>query len=250
MLAANKGRLLPIPPPAEPSPPTTALNAWWKADSLSLAAGGQISQWNDSIGSNNLVQAVGASQPTYAVNQINGKPAVRFNAQFLTFSAINGITAAEIFGIIKNDLDPPVDAGLTGLWNFNSSGDLGSPERMHFPYTNSNIYDCFCSPTRWNVGNPVLALTSWRLYNTQSALDSFNARLDGGSLFSLSGANTCRSPTANCFIGKSRNYTSTDFFYVGYIAEILFYSAVVPTATRFLIHTYFNTKYALALPTS
>ncbi|MBW8863970.1 MAG: hypothetical protein JF609_03420, partial [Verrucomicrobia bacterium] len=66
------------PAGASPSPLTT----WFKADAITgLASGAVVSVWPDATGNGfNAMQALGANQPTYVTNAINGLPVVRFNA--------------------------------------------------------------------------------------------------------------------------------------------------------------------------
>lgn len=56
------------------------LNAWYKADSLSLSDGATVATWTDS-GSNgyNATQATEDYKPTFETNELGGKPVVRFS---------------------------------------------------------------------------------------------------------------------------------------------------------------------------
>lgn len=56
----------------------TSLRAWYKADALSLNDNDAVATWPDSSGNGyDLAQAVGAAQPTYKTNIVNGRPVVR-----------------------------------------------------------------------------------------------------------------------------------------------------------------------------
>jgi hypothetical protein len=67
---------------AEAGASTSALAVWLKADAIiGLANGAAVSIWPDLSGNGcNAMQMLGASQPTYVSNAMNGLPVVRFNS--------------------------------------------------------------------------------------------------------------------------------------------------------------------------
>lgn len=226
------------------TPPMTNLIGWWKADIIAGSNGSSISQWNDSSGlGNNLTQGTGANQPTLATNVINSLPAVRFDSQWFNVpSMLSGLTAAEVFGIIKTDLDPPVDGNLTGLWNWGGTG-----ERTHYTWVDGVIYDNFMSNPRKTTVNPTPSLATWRCYNVSSSQGSNNwtSRLDGTVIFGPTSDGFVNSGAS--FVGVSFAGGGSNYFLKGWIAEILFYSAVLSSGTRSQVSTYFNTKYGLSI---
>jgi len=225
------------------SPPLTGNIGWWKADSISAEDLSSVSIWNDSSGNDyHVTQSLEWLQPTYMTDEINGYPAIRFADKYFQVPDIfSGVTEAEIFGVVKIDLDPPVAVGRTGLWQFGGTG-----ERMHFPYTDSTIYDNFCTSPRKTVGNPTPSLTEWRLYNVKSATNNWSSSIDGVTLYST--ATNTPVFTGLRHIGLSRNTLGDNLYYLwGYIAEIIIYNRLVDATERSQINTYFSTKYGLTL---
>jgi hypothetical protein len=133
------------------------------------------------------------------------------------------------------------DGPIRGLWQFGGTG-----ERMHFPYTDSTIYDNFCTEPRKTVGNPTPSLTEWRLYNVKSATNNWSSSIDGVTLYST--ATNTPVFTGLRHIGLSRNTLGDNLYYLwGYIAEIIIYNRLVDATERSQINTYFSTKYGLTL---
>src|SRR3990172_14527 len=62
--------------------PTTGLQAWLKADSISASDGDWIGTWANSASTGatyNATQGTGTSKPVYHTDVINGKPALKFD---------------------------------------------------------------------------------------------------------------------------------------------------------------------------
>ena len=72
----------------------TGLSVWLDADQITgLNDGDAVSTWNDASGnSNNATQTDTAKQPTYEVNELNGKPVVKFTSDVLTGSLGSNIS--------------------------------------------------------------------------------------------------------------------------------------------------------------
>ena len=85
--ASKKRGVAPIDPAT-----LTNLRGWWKADTgITIATG--VSQWDDQSGNgNNLLQAVGASQPTVTAAAINGLPCITFNGSSHNMTAAFALT--------------------------------------------------------------------------------------------------------------------------------------------------------------
>jgi hypothetical protein len=75
----------------------TGLRAWYKTDTLALADLATLTGWPDSSGNGNLLWngAGTAYNPTFRTNQINGRPAVRFNGQWLQTSTGNVVASSQ-----------------------------------------------------------------------------------------------------------------------------------------------------------
>ena len=231
--------------PVAGSPPATGLIGWWKADAIAAANGASLAQWDDSSGSaNHLTQVVGGSQPTYATNQVNGLPAVRFTTQYFNVpSMLGGLTQAEVFVVVRIDLDPPVDGFQTGLWNWGGTG-----ERSHFPYVDGVVYDDFMTGSRFTTGNPNLSLAAWRCYNTSAANGgSWTSRLDGTQLFTTALGIGTFTNAGTSYVGLSLAGGGSNYYLAGWIAEILFYNATLSSGDRSTVNAYLSAKYALTI---
>lgn len=221
----------------------SGLSGWWKADSIVSTSGSSLATWSDSSGNNNILSSSAGVTPFYDTNQINGLPAVRFNAaQYfnVTGSTLVGFREGEIFGIVKIDVDPPVNANYSGLWNFGGTG-----ERTHYPYTDGVIYDNFGNNLRNTTVNPAPALTTWRLYNVASSASLWSSSLDGTPLYSTSTNTVDFSGTS--YVGLSRAGGGTDYFLSGWFSEILLFSRVLTTSERSQLKIYLANKYNLTI---
>lgn len=219
----------------------TGLLAWWKADALSAANNDALATWPDSSSNGlDITQSNTSNKPVFKTNQINGKPAIRFDGNnFFTRSGglFDTATGAEIFAVFKTDYDPPPYWEWSGAWSFG-----GQYDSMNLPSDNGVIYDIFCTNSRKTVGNPTPSLTSWRLYNAASKDGEWTARLDGTQLFTT--ATNTFWQLGNVYVGRSTSYMIT---MVGSIAEIVLFSKVLSGADRASVNSYISGKYGLTI---
>lgn len=112
---------------------------------------GNVSQWNDKAGANDVVQAGASAQPFYDVTGINGSPSINFDGinDVLTrtsFAGIDNIQEATIF-IVKEK----TDANAGTYFHFDSTisdGEIANkrfiggppffPNRDQFNWTNTS----------------------------------------------------------------------------------------------------------------
>lgn len=127
-MPTNRGQALLIPAKGnEGVTPLTvfgsALAAWYKADAISgLNDGDAISTWADQSGNGRDATQASTKRPTYKVNILNGKPAVRFNGSqgMLTSSFDLSSSAATIIvvataGASGNQMLVEFATGATGI---------------------------------------------------------------------------------------------------------------------------------------
>lgn len=108
----QSGVLVQTPDPQDlwtPAALGSAVRAWFRADSLAVANGAAIAQWDDS--SANLVhatQATGASQPIMRTNRLNALPGVEFDGtDDYLITALTGSSQDEtILAVIDLDTAP------------------------------------------------------------------------------------------------------------------------------------------------
>jgi hypothetical protein len=83
------------------APPSTGLTLWLKADAgvtgggTTPTNGGSVDTWTDQTSSYTVTQGTGGNQPTYVTNDVNGRPALRFNgSEWLSNSStMTGVNA-------------------------------------------------------------------------------------------------------------------------------------------------------------
>jgi hypothetical protein len=197
--------------------------------------------WPDASGNSRNATPQGSPKPLYKTNQINSLPAVYFGGacHFTLATFMSGYTSGEVIIVAKRDEDPSSSVGpLEQDWG-SSTGSVG-----HWPYSDGTIYETFGSTGRHTVGNPSPSLTSWRTYNVRSATNAYSAHLDGLQIYS-SGSNTVGFYNGTHLIGYNRVQ-----YFVGHIAEIIFYNRVLTDSERETVYDYLESKYALTIASS
>jgi hypothetical protein len=224
----------------------SGLILWAEADNVTASDGDQLSQWDDDSGNNyHFKQATQILRPHYLVNQINGLPAIRFygtNHYFNVSNVLNGLslTAAEVFIITKTVADPAASAATMGLWSIS-----GTDEDTGYTFTDGVIYDGFGSSARKTTGNPTLSLTSWRLYNVQTAANAWTNRIDGEVHYGT-GVNTVDfDQTTHLHLGVS--WSDNTYMMDGWIALIAVYDHVLSESARDNFEDYTVRKYGLSI---
>ncbi len=228
--------------------PLGSLLLWLKADYLmTLAPTNAIATWFDASGlGNNATQSATNNRPLYMTNQINGLPAVGFNATNALFldlpQMFTNETSAEVFVVVKLNNDPPTGSRY-GQWRFAGTGDINA-----FPFTDGVILDGFCSTLRKSTANPSLALTSWRLYDVTSIDNAWTNRVDAVVLFGTA-SNTFTNGTGST-MGTARRLGqsgSSSVYLNGSIAEVLLYGRILSGAERTNVQNYITARYGLTL---
>lgn len=175
--------------------------------------------WTDTSGSgNNATQATEAARPALAANATpTGQSAVRFDGNddgFVLPSFLTGDAAAEVFVVIKADVDAPTGSGQTGLWNFGAAGD-----NSHYPWTDGVIYDEFGATGRKATGDRATPLNQYNVYNVRSEPGLWESRLNNAEVFTTTD-NTVGFAT-NLKLGESED---PQYNFDGDIAEIRIYT--------------------------
>lgn len=218
---------------------------------------------NDAVGTatdksgngRNATQATAGNKPTFKTNIINGQPTFYFATDdWLEWGDVfTGMTAAEVFIVMKRDLDPPVNSPGNastdaGFWRMNSA--VGAGSGSHVPWVDAFIYDgCFCSVRR-NVGDPTPSLASPRVYNVISTGSEWTANLDGSQIATY-GTNTVSPPSTGnegmATLGRSSNSLSIVYYYTGHFAELLIFPSKLSTSNHNLVGGYIQNKYGITV---
>jgi len=197
-----------------------------------------INIWLDMSGNGrNGLQATPGLYPQYHVSGgSNSKPCVIFaGGDCFNFSGWTTPTAAELFLVIKNDLDIP--AATQATWGI-IAGTTNTP---HYRFTNGVIYESFGSTLRSDCGSSAGALNVWNLYNVRSASGSYVCNLNGTDFYT-SASNTV-GWTATPILGAGTGGA----FCNARISELIIYGSVLSDADRTRIKSYLANKYALTL---
>jgi hypothetical protein len=229
------------------SPPLTGMLLWLKADAISGKTNGEIfCVWTDSSGLGNSTTnkaLTSTSWPKYLTGQINGLPAVYFNAtnnnRLDLATMFTSETSAEVFLVLCVTNDPGKGNNV-GAWHFAGTGDFAI-----YPYTDGVIYDEFATTVRKTVGNPTPALTAWNVYNTTSTNGEWTARLNRTQLFTTA---------SNTFTNGANGISGTQRFlalqpggtggFNGMMAEIILYGRILSSTERTTTLSYLTNKYA------
>ncbi len=219
----------------------TSLYCWLDANAEAFADNDPVGTWTDQSGNGKSVtQSTSGSKPTFKTNIINGKPALRFDGtdDVLNWAtnALTGLTAAELFIVLKVDADPAAGATTSGIWTLGSHGGANTDA---YPFTDSIIYDGAMSTVRKTTGNPTAVLTNPHIYNIVSMSGEWTSRINEAVHFTTA-TNTVGFASA-AMIGLS----IASNFLKGYVAEFILCSAKLTNFKRSQVGDYLATKYGL-----
>lgn len=233
--------------PAPPAFPTIAdVWEWHEPDREGLNDLDPISQLTGQVApgaGHNWTQAVAGNKPTYLANQLNGAGVADFSSatavDHLTALNPSALTAVHAFIVVKSDDDPP---GVSKIpWVFGTSGTKDT-----YPHTDSVIYQGPFSSTRRTIGDPAIALTSWRVVEVVSTATKYEFRIDGATsgtgVFFTSGTNTVAVLSA-CWLGSNVSGANG---WDGQIAGDYIFSAELSGGDRTSVIDYINTRFGLS----
>lgn len=228
--------------------PTTSLYLWHRADSglytdsaltTPVASDADpIGGWVDQSGnSRNWTQGTSGARPTYKTSIVNGQPVVRFDGtdDFFGGPNLSGLTAAEVFVVVKCNADP---SSANGLWLLGSDAS----QNTHFPFSDGTLYDTCMTTARKNTGNPTPSLASFRLYNVVSTSSEWTSFIDG-TQFYTTGTNTVGGNSATR-LGRPLD---TGSYFGGDIAELIIYSAKLSAGDKTDVEAYIASRYGLTI---
>lgn len=231
----------------------SGLELWLKANNSqfnSASDGDQVSTWNDASGNGRNATGVLRTnfkprwKPTIGPNNY---PAILFHESggdggYCTLPNFLSGPAGNVFVVGKCVNDPPPFADQSAPF----CGGWGSVDDGYYPYLDSKVYCDFGTNSRKDAIITGGGLTSWHLLEIRTASGAWSIHKQGTQLHST-GSNTVAWGTAPK-LGRSEGSSK---FLKGWIAEVIFYSAVLNNTDRWnTVHAYLNNKYAFSLPTS
>lgn len=228
--------------------PTDGLVLWIKADSENTySPGDPVTTAHDRSGlANDFSGTGGAASPTWEDSgvTIGGLPVFQFDGaqsfrRIQTSFDSSAWSAATVFLVLRNDLDPPVDINFAGLCTFNPSNDA-----THHPYTDTAIYNGMYTTARKSVGNPSPSLASPYYITVISTAGDWRERLNGTIIFSTA-TNTFQgvsNPLAYTIFG---NTGASAYFFQGVMGEWIIYNTVLSAADIDIVEYYLANKWGI-----
>lgn len=212
---------------------------WWEPSRQGLVDTDPMEQFTGQANARHMPKINDATRPIFTANQINGLGAARFDAgKGLQIPNMSALTESHFFLVIIIDADPPA-SGFGGLHSNGTSGTTS-----HYCFTDDSIYEGWGTSARLTAGNPVPALTSWRVYEVISVSGTFTVKIDGTDLpNSPRASNTVAFPNdATHLFGRDAgsNYTN------GYVAGIYQFSAQLSAGDRTDLIDYINNRFGLS----
>lgn len=214
------------------------LNLWLKADAITgLSDGDPVSSWSDSSTVGRTVsQATAGFRPTYRINAVNGKPAVRFDGVDDQMNIGGTDTSWTVFIAYKINAVRPASMmhAMTGT-NF-----LGYLTSIPANTTHSQWY---MAPPNWATYQTVqsnLGTSNFHISTYVGTTTTAKAYTD--STLGLSNSGTFTAGYLTCLA----NYSCADTrWFNGDIAEVIAYSGTLTDAERLRIEGYLKAKYNL-----
>jgi len=240
--------------PASATPAAPSVITWFKADAITgLGNGAAVASWADSSGNGfTAFQATAGQRPTYALNALNGMPAVHFNSAASTYLAFNrsvqddftilcvfrstqGLNNGSFYyegvGLVNAEVGGPTeDFGTCLFANGQVSAGTGNPD------VSAN------SAAGYNDGNPHV-MTFKRNKNTSED----GLYLDGVLAGTVIGdTNSLTAPTR---IVLGAQQTGVNFL-TGDIAEVKIFPSVLTDINRGVEEGTLACKYGISTPTT
>jgi len=191
-----------------------------------------VTNWADQSGSGHSVEAL-CNYPTYNSSVINSKPAIDFfetalsgpigfnfendNTLFIVFKARN-VTAGALWGQGAGEFISALSGGYTQISNSNVEGVVTS--------------------------NTASSVNTTYLFASRNSSNNFTIYLNGNQTGSTSYSGFAGASTSQ-FIGADYEEDEPNYFYNGYIPEIIIYNRAITTPERQQVEAYLMGKYAI-----
>jgi len=237
---------------AQSDVPTTGLSLWLKADAGVKLSGDKVSVWTDqSKAQTDARQDLEASQPTYVISAVNGRPALYFNglSEFMTFKLpLNGLTAMSI--VLVSAAVQNADGSWNGVDNaplfWNETSSWGTVHLSPFQDVVRYRFGTGQVNNLPRYNRPATIDTSYSLTTAIKNGSNESLFVNGAQVLAQSGKLASISNVQD--VGAlARGYNDNSYFW-GYISEVLVYARALSDSERQQIETYLKAKYALSDP--
>lgn len=224
----------------------TGMQAWFKANSLALTNGANVTSWTDSSGNGNTISN-GSNYPTYVASGIGGKPSVNFvqaSNQWLYNNSTVGLGGNDFTMIAV--VRPTVNGTNQGIISVGNSCGLHDKELsvLNTNYLGSgwcNVLATYDTTTLLSSGVSIIASATW-LQGPNA--NGSNLYYNGGLIRTDPTTGTAYSGGTQLAIG--RRYSNTLYFN-GDIAEVFYFNVSLSTTAREKIECYLSGKYSITL---
>ena len=220
--------------------------AWYKSDTGTTATTTLLSAWADqSVNSNNMAQSASANQPTVALTQVNGYPAIQFDG---TTSFMDGSHSTTMNmatdGVSIFVVQAPTKFNALGIAKGGIYGKIDTYEVS----TKDDINYEFFNATDQFISAAGVGLTS--TFQIVGWVTDKDHDLDGHGGIFVDGTNqytataTTYETGANNSSGLLMGKNNAGQFYAGSIAEIVVIKGELSTGQRQQVEGYLAQKYA------
>jgi hypothetical protein len=244
--------------------------AWFKSNKIVQLDNTAVLTWKDISGNgNDATQAVTANQPTFKINQINGKPAVEFDgssdrleisSSTSTFKFLHSDLSTIFFvGKIGNSSNPDTRYGLFGS-NGAGTANVGMclyyDDRSSIPYNNRllNLVTRGVTSTS-NVNNLTSdgALTPNQYNYIRLNGDPANATAANRSIIQINGGSLIQNNTQTNALSTSNSTLNFQLgsvgggslLFLGQMAEIIIFNKLLTSGEVTIINQYIKQEYDL-----
>lgn len=216
----------------------------------------KVSKWSDKSGNgNNATQGTGSLQPTFVVDQINGKPVLNFDVDALSIAAAASINntfsgGATVFFVHETE---SIGGGAFGRLMEKASGCIyfltnasGGAQTIRLIQDFSTTDGDWATDDRVIVDNaPTISMLQ---YNSSSVSNDPTFETNGAdSAFTedVTPVGTSTDDSANPLIIGNR--VAGDRGYDGNFGEILIYDSILSAAEISLVERYLSNKWGITL---
>ena len=228
---------------------------WLHADTLGLADGATVTSWTDSSGNGNTASQGAGNAPTFALNAINGQPAVSFSGanKYLSLPSNSANFSQGFSTFLVNQVVLPAGSQPWARFYEFGNGCNSASFYLTRAYNSSNFQVSLNSSDYWSwtagilqstnqlfsiIMTPVSGTTGTILSYSNNTRLGTSGNSNGGAAINLP-ANVTR--TSN-YLGLG---TCGDPSFGGLIPELLIYNSALTDSQRTGIQNYLNLKYAL-----